>query len=90
MDQTPLPFAFSEGNTYADRGEQTLWVRGAASGLDKRRCTVQLTIFADGIPRVKPLLIFRGKGKHMENSINLVVFEHYMLSSRYNSTQERE
>ena len=33
------------------------------SGLDKRQCTVQLTVFADGEPRVKPLLIFKGLGE---------------------------
>ena len=43
----------------------TVWVRGGASGLDKRQCMAQLTIFADGEPRVKPLLIFRGKGKRI-------------------------
>ena len=48
MDQTPLQFCFSKGPTYADRGDKTVWVRGAASGLEKRQCTVQLTIFADG------------------------------------------
>ena len=30
--------------------------------MDKRQCTVQLTVFADGEPRVKPLLIFKGTG----------------------------
>ena len=30
--------------------------------MQKRQCTVQLTIFADGEPRVKPLIIFKGKG----------------------------
>lgn len=63
MDQTPLPFTFCGGETYADTGDRSVWVRGGASGLDKRQCTVQLTIFADGVARVKPLLIFRGKGK---------------------------
>ena len=43
-------------------GEKTVWHRGAASGLDKCQCTVQLTVFADGEARVPPLLIFRGKG----------------------------
>ena len=62
MDQTPLPFSFCEGPTYADTGEKTVWVRGGASGMEKRQCTVQLTIFADGEPRVKPLIIFKGKG----------------------------
>ncbi len=39
-------------------------IRGGQTGLEKRQCTVQLTIFADGEPRVKPLLIFKGKSKH--------------------------
>ena len=65
MDQTPLPFSFSKGATYADTGDKTVWVKGGASGLDKRQCTAQLTIFADGKPRVKPLLIFKGKGKRI-------------------------
>ena len=36
MDQTPLPFCFTDGSTYADTGEQTIRVRGGQSGLDKR------------------------------------------------------
>ena len=62
MDQTLLPFCFSDGGTYNEKGEKTVWVRGGASGMEKRQCTVKLTFFADGEPRVKPLLIFRGKG----------------------------
>lgn len=65
MDHVPLPFTFSDGPTYADTGERSVWVRGGASGLEKRQCTAQLTIFADGEPRVKPLLIFRGMGKQI-------------------------
>ena len=65
VDQTPLPFSFTSGGTYADTGDKTVWVRSGISGLDKRQCTVQITLFADGEPRVKPLLIFRGKGKRI-------------------------
>ena len=65
VDQTPLPFSFTQGRTYDTTNSSTVWVRGGQSGLDKRQCTVQLTIFADGEPRVKPLLIFRGKGKRI-------------------------
>jgi hypothetical protein len=65
VDQTPLPFAFSSGGTYADTWDKTVWVRGGASGLDKRQFTAQITLFADGVPRVKPLLIFKGKGKRI-------------------------
>lgn len=65
VDQTPLPFTFASGGTYADTGDKTVWVRGGASSLDKRQCTAQITLFADGVPRVKPLLIFKGKGKRI-------------------------
>ena len=65
VDQTPLPFSFSQGPTYETTNSSSVWVRSAQSGLDKCQCTVQLTIFADGKPRVKPLIIFRGKGKRI-------------------------
>lgn len=50
VDQTPLPFTFTDGATYADTGENSVLVRGGNSGLDKRQSTVQLTLFADGEP----------------------------------------
>ena len=62
VDQSPLPFAFNGGQGYSRTGERSIWHCGSASGLDKRQCTVQLTIFADGDARVPPLVIFRGKG----------------------------
>ena len=62
VDQTLLPFTFTDGSTYADTGDKTIWIRGGAAGLDKRQCTAQLTVFADGEPRVNPLLIFKGTG----------------------------
>ena len=52
-----------DGETYTDTGEKSMWVHGGGSGLDKPRCTVQLTLFADGEQQVKPLVIFRGKGQ---------------------------
>lgn len=66
VDQTPF-FCFTDGPTYANKGEKSVWVRGGASGceeehLDSINDTVQLAIFADGEPRIKPLVIFRGKG----------------------------
>ena len=63
MDQTPLPFEYLSGRTYNQVGDKTIWVQSSTqSGWDKRQATIQLTIFADGIPRVKPLLFFRGQG----------------------------
>lgn len=63
MDQTPLPFEYLDGQTYNTVGEKTIWIKASKqSGWDKRQGTIQLTVFADGIPRVKPLLFFRGQG----------------------------
>ena len=33
VDQTPLPFCFAHGPTYADTGDKAVWVRGCGSGL---------------------------------------------------------
>lgn len=65
VDQTPVPFSFCSGPTYETTNSSSVWVRSSASGLDKRQCTVQLMIFADGEPRVKPFIIFKGTGKRI-------------------------
>jgi hypothetical protein len=59
-DQTPHPWEYHEGKTYKFKGSKTVWVRTRRSGWDKRQATIQLTVFADGIDRVMPLIIFRG------------------------------
>jgi hypothetical protein len=63
MDQTPLPFEFNTGRTYATKGSRTIWVKEQRSGWNKRQATLQLTLHADGKPHTKPLLMFRGKEK---------------------------
>ena len=66
MDQTPLPFDLNVGKTYAEKGSKTVWCRSVGgSGMNKRQATVQLTIYADGEPRVKPLIIFRATGQRI-------------------------
>ena len=62
MDQTPLPFTFSDEDTHADTGERSVCVHGSQSSLEKRQCTVQLTVFAYYEPSVKPLIILKRKG----------------------------
>ena len=62
MDQVPLEFEFLNGSTYDTIGSKTVWGHSQGSGLDKRQAPVQLTIHADGVPRTKPLIVFRGKG----------------------------
>ena len=61
VDQTPCSFEFLDRKTYNIQGKKNIWVKSTSSGLDKRQMTIQLTIFADGIPRVKPIVVFRGK-----------------------------
>ena len=62
MDQTPLPFVLDDSRTYDTVGAKEMLVRSGQSGLDKRQCTVHLTVFGDGVCRLRPTLIFRGKG----------------------------
>lgn len=65
MDQTPLPFVLDDGTTYDKKGSKEVWAVSGSSDLEKRQCTVQLTIFGDGVSRVRPTIIFRGKGKRI-------------------------
>jgi len=62
MDQIPLPFEFLDGQTYNQIGDKTIWIQSSRSGWDKRQGTIQLTILAEGVPRVKPLIFIRGIG----------------------------
>ena len=69
MDQTPLPFVLNGGKGYETQGAKTVWHRGGASGLDKQQCTAQLTIFADGVPRVKGLRIAEAEKKQYDSRV---------------------
>lgn len=39
-----------------------VWDRSSHTGVDKRPCSVQLTVFGDGEFHLRPTLIFRGEG----------------------------
>ncbi|KAG7367560.1 hypothetical protein IV203_030231 [Nitzschia inconspicua] len=58
MDQTPLPFSLASTTTLELEGEKTVTVR--QTGNSKTRCTVSLTITADG-GKLKPMIIFKGQ-----------------------------
>ena len=62
MDQTPLPLVLDDGKTYDEKDVEEVWVQSGQSNLDKSQTTVQLTVFADGVDRVRPTVVFRGKG----------------------------
>jgi hypothetical protein len=64
MDQIPLPFVFESKRTLHLKGESDVPIRHPhGSGLEKRQCTVQLCIRAEGPQHVRPMLIFRGLGQ---------------------------
>ena len=67
MDQTPLSFVMDDGKTYNQTGLKKIWCTSGSSGLEKWQCTVQLTIFADGVSHIRPLVIFGGKGLHIRD-----------------------
>ncbi|RPA92594.1 hypothetical protein L873DRAFT_1859885 [Choiromyces venosus 120613-1] len=58
VDETPLPWEFLAGQTYDIQGARTIWSKSTQSGSEKCQCTLFLCIFADGVPRVPPVLIF--------------------------------
>ena len=51
----------------ADKESSEVWCGSHGSGLDKRQYTVQLTIFSDGKPQVKPFITFCGKGLRIKS-----------------------
>lgn len=67
VDQSPLPFVIDHKRTYEviENKEQRynkVWIQQPGSGLDKRQCTLQVCIRAEGEqPRLA--IIFRGTGK---------------------------
>ena len=64
MDQTPIPYEFLDGAIYDFRGAKTVWIKQSRSGWEKRCATLQIYVSADGLMHCKPLLIFKGLGKH--------------------------
>ena len=61
----PCSWFYRRPATYAEKGEKSVWTRTTGEGHDKKHCTVRLTIFSDGEPRMKPLLIFKGTGQRI-------------------------
>ena len=39
-----------------------VWAQSRQCGLDNRQATLQIAVFADGVDRVRPTVIFPGKG----------------------------
>lgn len=65
LDETPLPFEYLSGRTYDKIGSNTIWVKETRSGWDKRQASLVLCVFADGVNRISPLIIFHGLGERL-------------------------
>ena len=61
MDQTPLPFILDDG-MWERQGSKDVCCKSGAPGLEICQATAQINVFGDGNPRVKPLIICKGKG----------------------------
>lgn len=61
FDETPIPFEYLSGATWETKGSKTVAGKSDRSGWDKRQATLILYIFADGIQRMIPTIIFHGK-----------------------------
>jgi hypothetical protein len=62
MDQSPLSFELtSTGRTYDHKGNNTVFLKGGPGGWEKRNCTLQIAVTADGHMNIKPLLMYAGK-----------------------------
>ena len=55
VDETPIPFEYLNGSTYALEGNKTISGKTNRSGWSKRKATLLLSIFADGLGRLKPI-----------------------------------
>lgn len=65
IDEILLPFEYLHGKTYNQQGAKTIRVKETRSGWDKRQATLVLCIFADGISRIPPMIIFHGTGRRL-------------------------
>ena len=75
MDETPVPFEHTRGSIHDFEGEKTVSGKTDRSGWNKRKATLLLPIFVDGLGRLKPKLIFEGaeppKGKILKRERHL-------------------
>lgn len=68
LDETPICFEYLTGRTYSLKGLKTIWAKATKSGWSKRQATLILCVFADGIARIPPVIIFHGKGSARMNA----------------------
>jgi hypothetical protein len=88
FDKTLIPFEYINKKTSNIRGAKTITAKTNCSSWDKQQATLVLYIFANGIPWIRPKLIFHGKatdegGKIKERESHLY---HKGVTIHFNST----
>lgn len=58
VDETSLSWEYVPGQTYNLKETKTIWSKRVESSSEKRQYTLFLCVFADGVPRIPPILIF--------------------------------
>ena len=57
MYQTPMSLVLDDGKTYDAISFEKIQFNNGRSDIDKRKSMIQLTAFANGIIRVRPVII---------------------------------
>ena len=85
FDETPI---YIVGKTYAQKGSKEVLGKSDRSGWDKRQATLILYIFADGIPRISPTVIFHGTPTELGGQIEAAEGAQYApgIIVQYNKT----
>ncbi|GKT54194.1 pogo transposable element with krab domain-like [Colletotrichum tofieldiae] len=88
FDETPIPFEYLDGSTWAVKGSRTVAGKSDRSGWSKRQATLILYIFADGVQRLLPKLIFHGKPTNQSGQIEAKEGTFYSneITVEYNDT----
>lgn len=79
MDQTPISDEFIDGACYHFKGAETVWIKQAKNGWEKRCATSMLNVSANGKYRCRPLLIFKGKACEKNAKIKKEMREYHSM-----------
>jgi hypothetical protein len=85
LDEVPIPFEYLDGYSYDHCGTKSVEGKSDRSGWSKRQATLILYIFADGISRIPPKIIFHGSetGPIREKESHLY---HHGVTVEFNKT----
>jgi hypothetical protein len=69
IDEIPVPFETFLEYILAQRGAKSISIRTRRNQSHRRATTLLLCLFADGIDRVKPLLVYHSSADDLKNKL---------------------